>query len=170
MREKCILPFSGAVELQKELSQQTGAELPATFVFDYPSVGEMCGFILGVLPPAMPDKSEPEPASHADRAQSSAESSMLNKAAAAEVDGVPMWMHMDQASRRQFMQQQVLPKPLKHATIEHRASSIDLHSLRSQPQDPLFVQQILVLENGILALLLLICILQSWYLGKRGWG
>ena len=36
--------------MQKELSSKTGLELPATFVFDYPSISEMLGFIIKALP------------------------------------------------------------------------------------------------------------------------
>jgi hypothetical protein len=42
---------TGAVELQKEVAQQTGLDLPPTFVFDYPSILEMCGFVLASMPP-----------------------------------------------------------------------------------------------------------------------
>ncbi len=38
------------MEVQKELSSKTGLELPATFVFDYPSIAEMQGFIIKALP------------------------------------------------------------------------------------------------------------------------
>ena len=41
---------AGAIEVQKELSSKTGLELPATFMFDYPSISEMQSFILSALP------------------------------------------------------------------------------------------------------------------------
>lgn len=49
---------AGAVEVQKELSSKTGLELPATFVFDYPSISEMLGFIVKALPHQDPPPAE----------------------------------------------------------------------------------------------------------------
>ncbi len=41
---------AGAVELRKELSTLTALELPATLVFDYPSVAEMTAALAAMLP------------------------------------------------------------------------------------------------------------------------
>ena len=43
---------AGAVELRKELSTLTALELPATLVFDYPSVAEMTAALAAMLPAA----------------------------------------------------------------------------------------------------------------------
>ena len=43
---------AGAVELRKELSLLTALELPATLVFDYPSVAEMTAALAAMLPAA----------------------------------------------------------------------------------------------------------------------
>lgn len=42
---------AGAIEMQKDLSTQTGLDLPATLVFNYPSVAEMCSYMLASMPP-----------------------------------------------------------------------------------------------------------------------
>lgn len=47
---KSLGPYSGAVELQKELAAMTQLELPATFVFDYPTTAEICGHIVSAMP------------------------------------------------------------------------------------------------------------------------
>ena len=41
----------GAVELQSQLEKALSIELPATVMFDYPSMGAMAGFIAGLLQP-----------------------------------------------------------------------------------------------------------------------
>lgn len=41
---------AGAVEVRREASQLTGLDLPATLIFDYPSVAEIAEFIVSQLP------------------------------------------------------------------------------------------------------------------------
>ena len=41
----------GAVELRAQLERVTGAELPATVMFDYPSMGAMASFIASLIVP-----------------------------------------------------------------------------------------------------------------------
>lgn len=43
---------TGAVELRKELSIATSLDLPATLIFDYPSVAEMTAALVAMLPAA----------------------------------------------------------------------------------------------------------------------
>ena len=89
------------MELQKELTQQTSLELPATFVFDYPSIGEMCGFISSALPP-------PQSASTAPPALTSEQPQARESAAASpSAVGQPVWMSMTQHERRQHVDSQV---------------------------------------------------------------
>ena len=40
----------GAVELRRELATISGLELPATLVFDYPTIDSLAGFIVSQLP------------------------------------------------------------------------------------------------------------------------
>ncbi len=42
------------MELRKELSVLTSLELPATLIFDYPSVSEMAAALTAMLPAAAP--------------------------------------------------------------------------------------------------------------------
>ena len=41
---------AGAVELRRELCSHTGLDLPATFVWDYPTADDMTAFIVQQLP------------------------------------------------------------------------------------------------------------------------
>lgn len=43
----------GAVELRRELSAISGQDLPATLVFDYPTIDSMADFITSQLPPSL---------------------------------------------------------------------------------------------------------------------
>lgn len=47
----CLL-VTGAVELQKELTLATGLDLATTFVFDFPTIPEICAAILATVPTA----------------------------------------------------------------------------------------------------------------------
>ena len=57
----------GAVELRKELSIATSLDLPATLVFDYPSVTEMTAALTAMLPavPPVPTAAKPKQAAAA---------------------------------------------------------------------------------------------------------
>lgn len=44
----------GAVELRRELANISGQDLPATLVFDYPTIDSMAEFITSQLPPPIP--------------------------------------------------------------------------------------------------------------------
>lgn len=45
------LAAAGAVEVRREVSQLTGLDLPATLIFDYPSIAEIAAFVSSKLPP-----------------------------------------------------------------------------------------------------------------------
>ena len=53
---------AGAVELCKELSTLTALELPATLVFDYPSVAEMTAALAAMLPAVPKQAAQAQPA------------------------------------------------------------------------------------------------------------
>ena len=53
---------AGAVELRKELSTLTVLELPATLVFDYPSVAEMTSALAAMLPAIPKQEAQAQPA------------------------------------------------------------------------------------------------------------
>ena len=53
----------GAVELRNALSAKFGAELPATLIFDYPSISALAGFLGSQLPDLAPVASEASSAS-----------------------------------------------------------------------------------------------------------
>ena len=56
-----FLVSTGAVELRKELARLTALDLPATLIFDYPSIAEMTAALLSLAPqPAKADTSEPQ--------------------------------------------------------------------------------------------------------------
>lgn len=92
---------AGAVELQKEVARVTSLELPATFVFDYPSMAEMCAFIHSSLPadPEVP----PELASPAVREQSPAPAPVALQTATDQ----PEWMSLDTGTRQEYVEGQV---------------------------------------------------------------
>ena len=53
MPAKCsLLCAAGAAEVRREVSALSGLDLPATLIFDYPSVAAMAGFVVSKLPPA----------------------------------------------------------------------------------------------------------------------
>ena len=52
---------TGAVELRKELSTLTSLQLPATLIFDYPSVTEMTHALTAMLPAASPASAAAKP-------------------------------------------------------------------------------------------------------------
>ena len=100
---------AGAVELQKELSKQTDLELPSTFVFDYPSIAEMQGYLVAnmpmpVTPVAMPMTGQAATSlPHDQHEHSSAEKTFKVSAQANE----PVWLRMSKSEQRTHIQQLV---------------------------------------------------------------
>ena len=100
---------AGAVELQKELSKETDLELPSTFVFDYPSIAEMQGYLIvnmpmPVTPVAVPMTGQVATSlPHGQHENSSAEKTFKIPAQANE----PVWLRMSKSERLTHIQQLV---------------------------------------------------------------
>ena len=82
------------MELQKELTLITSLELPATFVFDYPTIAEMSTFILESLP------AEKSQASKSQASQLAAERPDIARV-------LNPLVVMDTAGRKEYVESQV---------------------------------------------------------------
>ena len=96
------------MELQKEVAQQTQLELPSPFVFDYPSIAEMCAFVLASLPPEASQATttaagQPPARSVSPRMPHSSATSAHQADSASH----PVWMYMNRPQRRAYMDEKV---------------------------------------------------------------
>lgn len=78
------------MELWKELSRITTLDLPATLVFDYPSIGELTAALAAILPEAPVPEQARAPAAKAGRKAKVAESA-AESAAAEHLRQIKAW-------------------------------------------------------------------------------
>ena len=115
--------LTGAVELQKELAKQFGLDLPATFVFDYPTINEMRTFLEVAVPRAPGEvfKDMEENRQGVGQEAGVAEVNASTQRASLEEDASddtstqnePIWLRMLDAERKTHITSQVIPNDLE---------------------------------------------------------
>ena len=83
---------TGAVELRKELSYLTALELPATLIFDFPSVAEMTAALAALLTAAAPAAAAKQPKQATAPAMHKAKKGLAPAAAASMEALTSQWL------------------------------------------------------------------------------
>ena len=95
------------MELQREILQQTGvSDLPATFVFDYPSIAEMCDYLFLALPAVTNEPAGSQINPEASSKVFPSEAATVDRSDA-DFKNQPAWLRLDKAERKRHVEAMV---------------------------------------------------------------